>query len=389
MTNGATLLQVGRNCLQSFTGLTNPDHLCSMAEILFDASSLLDEASDEEGGFGGGMHAFTSVDSYLPFVACSIRQDGWLSRTAAREQNRGDASTADQALQHGVFAKPGDKGRLEPSEKDYSVAAATIEFVAEYFEGCDVESISDYENSLRVAMASGIVHPKFTGIIASAIQFYNKDVERRAKNEVWANMVANSRFQGTIGERSVFENLKVVAYRTWEGSYGVTHFYSFVSPEGHAFTYFASRDLDLSVGQVISLKATVKKHERYTPKFAGAVAYEQTTITRAALVTRATVKSVTVETKDETKIVKGPVYVKDGQEFPYWVADAKAVEAVVETKAVTYRSYHFETVDGRKFVFISKAAKKALVPGVEAVVEYSTEDLSSLNGGERPVALVK
>ena len=381
--NNSSYMQVGRNCLKSFTGLANPEHLCSMAEILFSASDLLSASEDE--GFGGGMSGFTSVDSYLPFVACSIRRDGWLSRSAAFQQDRSEASTASQALSFGVFAKPGSANRLEPTEKDYNVAAATIEFVAEYFEGKDVESLSDYENSLRVAMASGIVHPKFTGIIASAIQFYNKDVERRAKNEVWANMVANSRFQGTVGERSVFENLKVVAYRTWESQFGVTHFYSFVSPEGHAFTYFASKDMNLSVGQSVSLKASVKKHERYTPKFAGAVAYEQTVITRAALVTRAVVKSVETVSKVETKVVKGPVYVKDGQEFCYWVDGAEHVPAVEETKTVKYNLYHYETVAGRKFLLTSKSAKKALVPGVESVVEFVE---GYVGKGEQPVGLV-
>jgi hypothetical protein len=379
MTN-PSYMQVGRQCLKSFTGLANPEHLCSMAEILFSASDLL-SASEDEGFGGSGMSSFTSVDSYLPFVACSIRRDGWLSRSAAFQQDRSEASTASQAMSFGVFAKPGSPNRLEPTEKDYNVAAATIEFVAEYFEGKDVESLSDYENSLRVAMASGIVHPKFVGIIASAIQFYNKDVERRAKNEVWANMVANSRFQGTVGERSVFENLKVLAYRTWEGNFGTTHFYSFVSPEGHAFTYFASKDMDLSVGQSVSLKASVKKHERYTPKFAGAVAYEQTVITRAALVTRAVVKSTEVVVKEETKVAN-----KDaGMPLPggtQW----ETIPAVYETVKVKYNLYHFETVAGRKFLLTSKAAKKALVPGVEALVEFVE---GYVGKGEQPVGLVK
>jgi len=383
--NDVTYMQVGRSCLKTFVGIANPEQMASMAEILFSVSDLLDGA-ENDGFEGGGMSAFTSVDSYLPFVACSIRRDGWLSRGAAYQSDRGGCATADLALSLGVFAKPTTSGRLEPTEKDYNVAAATIEFVAEYFEGCDVEALSDYENSLRVAMASGIVHPKFVGIIASAIQFYNKDVERRAKNEVWANMVANSRFQGTVGERQVFENLKVLAYRTWESDFGTTHFYSFVSPEGHAFTYFASRDMDLSVGQSVSLKATVKKHERYTPKFAGAPTYEQTTITRAALVTRAVVKSVETVSKVETKVVQGPYYAKDGQTFQYWVDGAEHVPAREETRTVKYNLYHFETVAGRKFLFTSKSAKKALVPGVEALVEYVE---GYVGKGEQPVGLVK
>jgi hypothetical protein len=331
--------------------------MVAMAEVLFDAASLLGEASDEEGGFGGGMHAFTSVDSYLPYVACSIRRDGWLSRGAAYKTGTEGSATADLALRYGVFGKPvdGDR-RLEPSEKDFNLAAA-------------------------------IVHPKFVGIIASAIQFYQKDLEKRARAESWSKLVAGSEFQGTVGERQVFENLKVMSYRTWESNFGVTHFYSFLGEKG-LVTYFASRDMDLSVGQVVSLKATVKKHEVYAGKNGGAPV-NQTVITRAALVTRATVKSSDSKTVEETSVKVGPHYVKDGQKFNYYVTDAAFVEAVMETKKVTYHSYHFETVDGRKFVLTSKSKKKGLVAGVEALVEYSTEDLSSLNGGERPVSLVK
>lgn len=385
--NDTALMQVGRNCLKTFVGLANPEHLCSMAEMLFSASDLL-SAAEDDGFEGGGMRAFTSVDSFMPFVACSIRRDGWLSRGAAFERGSIEASTASMALNFGVFATSTTPGRLEPTEKDYNVAAATIDFVADYFETRNVADLTDYENSLRVAMASGIVHPKFVGIIASAIQFYNKDVERRAKNESWAKMVASSRFQGVVGERSVFENLKVLAYRTWESSFGVTHFYSFVSPEGHAFTYFASRDMNLSVGQTISLKATVKKHERYTPKFEGAPTYEQTTITRAALVTRAVVKSVESVVKEETKCVSGPHFENSAGEHSnsYYGDFTKSVPGVWEDVKVTYHLYHFETVDGRKFLLTSKSKKKALVPGVESVVEYVD---GYVGKGEQPVSLVR
>lgn len=380
-------IQVGRSCLKSFTGLADPAHLCAMAEILFSASDLLSAAEGDEFGGEGGLRSFTSVDSFLPFVACSIRRDGWLSRGAAFQQDRSEASTASQALDLGVFAKPTTSGRLEPTEKDYNLAAATVAFVAEYFEGCDVESLSDYENSLRVAMASGIVHPKFVGIIASAIQFYNKDVEKRAKNEVWAKMVASSKFQGTVGERQVFENLKVLAYRTWEGNFGTTHFYSFVSPEGNAFTYFASRDMDLSVGQVVSLKATVKKHERYTPKFAGAPTYEQTVFNRAALVTRAVVRSTEVISKEEEKCVTGPHYVSPtGEHCPSYMPGWTSVPAVFETKTVKYHLYRFETAAGRKFLLTSKSKVKVLTVGAEALVEYVE---GWVGKGEQPVSLVR
>lgn len=382
MTTNETM-QVGRQCLQNFTGLANPEALCAMAEVLFSASDLLSAAEDE--GFGGGsVLGFTSIDSYLPFVCCSIREAGWLSRGEAYKT--GGVSTADDALNRGVFEKREEK-RMKPEEKDYNLASATIQFVQDYFEGCDVATISDYENSLRVAMASGIVHPKFVGIIASAVKFYQKDLEKRARAESWSKLTAGSQFQGTVGERQVFENLKVMSYRTWESNYGVTHFYSFLGEKG-LITYFATRDMDLSVGQVVSLKASVKKHEVYQPKSGGAPV-NQTVITRAALVTRAKVVSYEVEAKEETHVVSGPHYEKDGQSFNYYVDGAVHIDAKEETKTVKYHRYHLVSEDGRKYVLISKSKKKALVAEYEAVVEYAVEGLSGCNGDSRPVGLVK
>ena len=293
--NNSVFLQVGRNCLQDFIG-TDVAAIIAQAEILLSVSDLLSSAEDDELGGGCGQR-FVTIENYLPFVCCSIREDGWLSRGAAYEQGRQGCSTSDMAFSSGVYAKEWDKNRYKPSEKDYNLAAAVIEFCEDHFANCDIESITDYENSLRVAMGSGIAHPKFAGLIASSVQFYNRDIEKRAKAESWAKLVANSKFQGVVGERQVFEGLKVLSYRTWQNDYGTTHFYSFIDENGNAFTYFASKDMDLSVGQIVSLKASVKKHENYTAKFAGAVTYAQTILTRCALVTRATVVSSEVVEK--------------------------------------------------------------------------------------------
>lgn len=281
--------QIGSSCLKDFLGY-DASALCAQAEILMSVSDLMSSAEEESFG-GGGRHYYT-IAAYLPFVACSIRQDGWLSRGAAYERGLSvGCSTADMAFSHGIDAGPMTKNPYKPEEKDYNLANATIEFCEEYFAAKDIDSLTDYENSLRVAMASGIVHPKFQGIVASAIQFYKKDIEKRAKNEAWASMVKNSTYQGAVGERKVFENLKVLSYRTWQSDFGTTHFYSFIDENGNAFTYFASRDMDLSVGQIVSLKASVKKHEMYAPKSGNIPAYAQTVLTRCALVARATVAS--------------------------------------------------------------------------------------------------
>lgn len=390
MTTTSELKQIGRQCLQNYTGLANPEHLCAAAELLFSVSDLL-SAAEDEGFEGGGLRYLTSIESYLPFVCASIRTTGWLSRTAARETDA--QSTADHALTCGVHWRlaMGEACRIVPEEQDFNLANAVIGFCDEFFAGSDVMALSDYENSLRVAMASGIVHPKFVGLIASAVQFYQKDLERRVFAESKSKMFAESKFLGEEKARLVFENIQVVSYRTFESDFGVRHFYSFRTAEGSCLTTWTGRDLHLAIGQTLSVKGTVKKHETYQPRVKGApagTAYAQTVLSRVALVARAKVVSHETEAKEETKVVEGPHYVKDGQKFNYWVADAQYVEAETETKTVKYHSYHLATEDGRKYVLISKSTKKALVAGYEAVVEFDAEDLSQRNDGERPVSLV-
>lgn len=369
MTNNK-YMQVGRNCLKDFLGY-DVSALCAVAEVLMGASDLLSAAEDEDFAGGGGRHFYT-IQEYLPFVACSIRKDGWLSRGEAYERGMSVGnSTADLAFSHGVDAGPMTQNPYKPEEKDYNLAAATIEFCEEHFANANVDDLTDYENSLRVAMASGIVHPKFQGIIASSIKYYQKDVERRAKNENWANMVKNSKFQGAIKERKVFENLKVLSYRTWDSTFGTTHFYSFIDENGNAFTYFASKDMNLAVGQIVSLKATIKKHEIYTPKFDKAPTYAQTVLTRCSLVTRATVASYEVVEKKETK-----------GEY-----DAITGNTTYTDITVKYHTYRLVGEDGRKFVLVFKSKKKDLVAGVKAIVEYEPFWSNNPNA-EHPVSLV-
>ena len=270
---------------------------------------------------------------------------------------------------------PECKDKYEPSERDYSLAAATVEFCAEHFDGCDVSKLSDYENSLRVAMASGILHPKLVGIVASSISFYKRDVERRARGEAWAKRVARSTFQGQVGVRSVFEGLKVESCREWQGDFGVTYFYSFSDESDNAFVYFASRDLYLEVGQVVSLKGTVKKHEMRTPKIEGAVAYAQTVLSRCALVTRARVTSVEVAEDWLGKMKDVQVTEKTGLT---WTNKERLLEKV--------HRYHLEATDGRRFYYQSKSKKRQLVAGSTAIVEYDAEAGEPVR--ERPVSLV-
>jgi hypothetical protein len=360
------LRQVGRQCLQAYTGLARPEILCASAEILFSLSELLSDSEDDDfGGGGGSVRWYAPIARYLPFVACSIREDGWLSRTAAREQGHLERATCDLALSEGVYATPEQKHRYQPSEKDYNLAAATIEHCEDYFVGKDVSELSDYENSLRVAMASGIAHPKFVGIVASAIKYYQREVEKRERQASYADIARDSRFQGQVKERRVFEGLKVLAYRTWQTDFGAKHFYAMVDGSNNSYVYFATRDIGLCVGQVVSLQGTVKKHEMYTPKRDGALSYQQTVLTRCQVVTRVRVASEEVFERPGAMMAK-----KAEPQQSLYVEYERPMEKA-------YR-YHFVGDDGRQYKLETKSRKRRLVVGSVAIVSYDPDSAPDL-----------
>lgn len=368
-----SLRQVGRQCLAAYTGIANPAYLCEAAEILCAAGEILRGAEDASGA--AGPREYASIASYLPFVACSIREDGWLSRTAAREQGTPYKATASLAQSEGLFASPQQKHVYVPSEKDYSLAAAAIAHCEEIFGGCDVDALSDYESSLRVAMASGVLRPRLEGLVASAIVFYQRDVERRARTESFALRAARSRYQGVAGERRVFEDLRVDHCSSFATDFGAKFLYALSDSDDNMFAYFSTRDLDLAPGQVVSLRGTVKKHELRTPKTEKVAPYQQTLLTRCALCVRARITSREVVKRDLGKRI---------------AAGTDALGYVTHTFVLEDVSvYHLEAADGRRFVVTSRKPKRGLEVGSSAIVEYAAEDLSGKNGGERPASLVE
>lgn len=76
--------QVGRNCLADFLGGNDLTQMAALAEIMWAANE--EAAESEGGGFGGSWDCF-SLESYLAFVAASIRKVGFLTKSKARELN--------------------------------------------------------------------------------------------------------------------------------------------------------------------------------------------------------------------------------------------------------------------------------------------------------------
>lgn len=242
------IVQVGKTCIADFLGGMSPAHAIALADMLLSAG----EACEGEGGFGGGGAFDADLGAYLAFVACSIRLDGWLSRTAARDTMR--SSTADIALNCGSFAPPTmlEESKLHPEAQDIELARAALEHAR-----ANLVGKSDYEHNLRVVIDQETIEGRHAGIAASVIPWYQRELGRAIERK----KAAQSEYVGAVGKRSDFA-LTLAAVHSFEGQFGVSHLHRFLDGSGNVVVWKTGTEL-LEIGEEYAVKGTVKAHEEY------------------------------------------------------------------------------------------------------------------------------
>jgi hypothetical protein len=276
-------VQIGRTCIQDFLGGVDPEMLLAIASMNFDVVKHIGEM-DEEGfefGRGSGYDSENSV-IYLTAVSICIRHLGWVSRSAAGE----GMATADDAWSLlnppnsgealARYEKWVEKNDLHFQERDKENAKAALEWAASH----PTEGVSDYLYNLGVAARAGYVTRSSRGILASAVMVYLREMDRaeEAKQREKEDKTKSNEYLGEIKKREVFGPLTLVYENWFEGRFGVTTLLKFEDEAGNVLCWFASGHKDeFEKGDVVTLKATVKKHEEYKGR-------KQTIINRAVVV---------------------------------------------------------------------------------------------------------
>ena len=155
-----------------------------------------------------------------------------------------------------------EKANLYHQERDEKLAAEALEWAA----GQPNEGVGDYLYNLGVACRAGYVVRKTAGIVASSIQAYLTAKER--EEEITRRRSEDAKkARGLVGEvkkRQVFEKLTVRTVRYIDGNWGTTTLVVFEDEPGNLIKWFASTELDeLEEGDIVNIKATVKKHDEY------------------------------------------------------------------------------------------------------------------------------
>lgn len=264
--------QVGSTCIKDFLGWDGN-------VVWIDPMKEVSEDWDSNGP------EFYSVETVIAYAWAATKVFGWVP--AGREN-----STADRVrVLTGVYRIPQGQEREYRQVQEFAAqaqehAAEIVKWVA----SDDFSGNSGYVENLKVVCAAEFVESKHFGLLASAPATWSRHHENRVQRETVRQQVSQSEYVGQEGDKIEF-TATISSVRYVAGDYGTTTLYTFVTPEGNSIKWFCSgKELkgpevvceeagwhpeyghlavgdifrpDAKVGDVVALKATVKRHEEY------------------------------------------------------------------------------------------------------------------------------
>lgn len=258
---------VGSTCLGDFLG-HDPNRLARYAEIVAEAFGAVRDEEEGWDGSGSADYGF-SVTHFLTLVACKIRVHGWISRKAATDSYIPKYATADDAWDQLIKGHRGGGSNVDDSEEqDEARAQAALAWAEEHVLAADPDTLNDYLFNLRVALTRPIVY-RTRGVAASLIVAAEREMGKLAERKARAEQGAQSEFVGHEKQRLVIEGT-VVMNLALESAWGTSNLIKLVTAEGNVIVWFASNPplvdsaggvRDLRAGDVLGIKATIKRHE--------------------------------------------------------------------------------------------------------------------------------
>lgn len=260
--------QVGGNCLADFLGHPDPFKYANYAE----AYAGLDQEVTALEKESSNVPTFTREDlkTFLAEVAAVIDQEGWVSRGAVY-QGKGGLATADLALDH-LHRKTAK--RIYPSQKNLDEADKVISYMR-----VDLKPENDYQQNLKTLTSKDVFTVKEgSGIVASAVPYYRREMEKQIKQAQQAKVSAASTYIGTEGERLYDVHVTVIGQQLMDGGMYQSMLIRMIDDKGNILTWFGvgQASSQMETGKDYTISATVKKHQEYKGT-------KQTLVTRVKL----------------------------------------------------------------------------------------------------------
>lgn len=244
--------QVGKTCLKDFThGLS--------AEAVAAYVSWFDELIKGEQPTPGFKHYY-SVAEVLQYAVEAVRLYGY-----TKTYSEG-VSTQD-IVREQMFQLRGWKDRVKEDgyDVDHRGNKEKVEQILTW-----VPSLADefgYNTNLKAVCLKECCENRDFGLICSAVAVYNREMERKARQEFNRRADEKSVWVGAEGDRIELHDLHVRLLTSWDTQFGYTYLYKLTAPDGNIFTWKTGKWLgdseEISNNTRVSLKGTVKGHNEY------------------------------------------------------------------------------------------------------------------------------
>lgn len=261
--------QVGSNCLEAFTGIA-PKGLWSME---WEA----DDATDDEGGFGGGRWERTCAPADILRMALAVTDGGRAYVSVARAEYGGDSATGGTVRSY-LFPTPRER---ETPEYQSALAlaeapetAALADQVLEYARA--MEGDDDYPSNLRSMARQEHLTSAHIGLMASAVSGWRREQQQLVKEEADRATPALDEWAGTVEQKLIGIPATVIGITPISGDYPST-LITMRDDQGRTLKWFASNPPELDEGgKIVINQATIKALDSYRGT-------KQTLLTRAKI----------------------------------------------------------------------------------------------------------
>lgn len=256
------ILLIGSTCFKHVFDSVVAGQLISFGNSL----NMIEEFADED--FEGGSYSPNGIYQPRNFISIAvgiIDKSGYVSKAQDDVNN-----TCEDIISN--------YGSIESQEERH---LAKADLVLEYYK--NLEPKSAFDSSMKSVLESQYITDKHAGLAAYAYVGYQKSIEGdKAKVDIKAQNQL-SEYVGTIKKREDFE-LELINISSFAGEWGTTYYYTFKigdnvvcwkasrciywivdieieDKDGHKWTDHI--DHYAEIGDIITLKGTVTKHEVY------------------------------------------------------------------------------------------------------------------------------
>lgn len=261
--------QVGKACLLDFTHGLSAE---GIGAFLSGFNKLAEFEAPPEGG--NNCERYVDRDLFMRYVAETVRLCGYVKRRDDIYDEVNPDNTLDRAVRIMDWLEKGRKPfmwtvddieRIIPSgfdansEKAREIAQAAYEYVA------GLEGNDNYTHNLRMVIANDYVSYSNLGLLASAIPYYNRYVERceeenRRKKEM-RKEAENSKWLGEVGDR--LKDVPIAGVKVmWSGcnEFGMQFLYKLVDENANVLIWSTGKELP---EEDFTLTGTVKELKEY------------------------------------------------------------------------------------------------------------------------------